>query len=54
MQSFTDCLKSAQLVHISTKLLPKIDIRLDLPKLQNVVQGFIDKGYVLADEELIN
>ena len=39
---------------ISALCLPKIDISLDLPRLQNVVQGFIDKGYVLADEELIN
>ena len=39
---------------ISALCLPEIDISLDLPKLQSVVTGFIDKGYTLADSNLVN
>ena len=34
--------------------LPHINIDLNLPKLSKVVKGFTDKGYKLADRELLN
>ena len=37
---------------IQAVCIPHINIRLELPQLGKVVQGFTDKGYVLADSKL--
>ena len=39
---------------IRAMCLPSIDISLNLPNLSKVVDGFLSKGYKLADEILIN
>ncbi len=38
---------------ISALCIPSINIRLHLPGLSRVVQGFVQKGYKLADEKLL-